>query len=216
MDSTGLNSRHHPPIAPSRKKRVAPRPPSQILLSERSEEVNGDHVFKQPHPVMPPKNFFVSSPNLSNNDTKGSKFDAADKKIHPIEEQETEKKPTTRPTSLIVVRKNDAQANADNRKTYAAPSTTVTSDTPKIVAAGANENHSITSSDSAEVKDGPPEPIPRKRTFLGEHNVVRCFEVANKKNIFSKNCSKEKSACSTSTRASTGCASKKCLKNGFN
>lgn len=162
MDSTGLNSRHHPPIAPSRKKRVAPRPPSQSSLSERSE-ANGDHVFKQPHPVMPPKNFFVSSPNLTNtnNDTKGNKNDASDKKIHRIEEQEIEKKPQTRPTSLNVLRKNSVPANGDNRTTYAAPIVIDTSAT-------ANENHSITSSDSSEVKDRP-EPIPRKRTFLGVH-----------------------------------------------
>lgn len=177
MDSTGLNSRHHPPIAPSRKKRVAPRPPSQILLSERSE-VNGDHVFKQPNPVMPPKNFFVSSPNLTNtnNDTKGNKNDAFDKKIHRIEEQEIEKKPPSRPTSLNVLRKNGVNANEDNRMTYAAPPSTVTPDTTIIIdtpSAAVNENHSITSSDSSEVKECRPEPVPRKRTFLGEHCVVQ-------------------------------------------
>lgn len=172
MDSTGLNSRHHPPIAPSRKKRVAPRPPSQSSLSERSE-VNGDHVFKQPHPVMPAKNFFVSSPNLTNtnNDTKGNKYDASDKKIHRIEEQEIEKKPQTRPASLNVLRQNSVRANGDDRMIYVASTPTVQSPTPVVVDTPAtttttNENHS---SDSSEVKDRRPEPIPRKRTFLGEH-----------------------------------------------
>lgn len=172
MDSTGLNSRHHPPIAPSRKKRVAPRPPSQTL-SERSEVI-GDHVFKQPHPVMPPKNFFVSSPNLTNNnnDTKANKCDASNNKIHRIEEQEIEKKPSSRPTSLNILRKNGVQTNGDNRMTYAAPSPTSTPVTPAtpatpIILQTPLENHSRTSSDSSEIKDGRPEPVPRKRTFIG-------------------------------------------------
>ncbi|KAG4076124.1 hypothetical protein HA402_011470 [Bradysia odoriphaga] len=162
MDSTGLNSRHHPPIAPSRKKRIAPRPPSQSPLSERSD-VNGEHVFKQPHPVMPPKNFFVSSPNLTNNtDTKGNKqHEGSDKKIHRTEEQEIEKKPTPRPTSLHGLRQISVQTNGDNRATYAAPSTTVTPVTPAIVDA------STTVNDSSEFKDERPEPVPRKRTVLG-------------------------------------------------
>lgn len=180
MDSTGLNSRHHPPIAPSRKKRVAPRPPSQSALSERSE-VNGDHVFKQPNPVMPPKNFFVSSPNLtnSNTDTKGNKLDASDKKIHRIEEQDNDKKPPTRPNSLNVLRKNDVQTNGDNPTTNAATSPSVNTDTPITVDTPviANENHSTTLSDSSEVKDGRPEPIPRKRTFLGKRLWYYVFEL---------------------------------------
>lgn len=173
MDSTGLNSRHHPPIAPSRKKRVAPRPPSQISLTERSE-VNGDHVFKQPHPVMPPKNLFVSSPNLTNhnNDTKGNKLEAPDKKIHRIEEQDIEKKQPVRPTSLNVLRKNGVQANEDNEVTASVtPSPTVNRATPIIVDTPATTNENHYSSDSSEVKDGRPEPIPRKRTFLGEHKL---------------------------------------------
>ncbi|XP_037041054.1 uncharacterized protein LOC119077839 isoform X2 [Bradysia coprophila] len=163
MDSTGLNSRHHPPIAPSRKKRIAPRPPSQSSLSERSDVNGGEHVFKQPQPVMPPKNFFVSSPNLTNNtDTKGNKqHEASDKKIHRIEEQEIEKKPTPRPTSLHGLRQISVQSNGDNRATYAAPSPTVTPVTPAIVDA------STTVNDSLEFKDERPEPVPRKRTVLG-------------------------------------------------
>lgn len=171
MDSTGLNSRHHPPIAPSRKKRVAPRPPSQNSLSERSEVI-GDHVFKTPYPVMPPKNFFVSSPNLTNtnNDTKGNKYDVSDKKINRIEEQEIVKKPRTRPNSLNVLKKNNVQTNGDNSVNVASspsPATHNSLETPSTP----SENHSRTSSDSSEVKDvkeGRPEPIPRKRTFLCE------------------------------------------------
>ncbi|KAJ6633049.1 hypothetical protein Bhyg_16892, partial [Pseudolycoriella hygida] len=170
MDSTGLNSRHHPPIAPSRKKRVAPRPPSQNSSSERSE-VNGDHVFKQPHPVMPPKNFFVSSPNLTNtnNDTKASKYEAHDKKIHRIEEQEIEKKPPARPTSLNVLRKTEVKVNGDNRMTYAAPSPTNTPVTPIVANTPTTTNEtSVTSNDSTELMENRPEPVPRKRTFLAK------------------------------------------------
>lgn len=153
MDSTGLNGRHHPPIAPSRKKRIAPRPPSQCSLSERPE-TNGDHVFKEPHPVMPSKNFFVSSPNLTNNDTKGTKIEAADKTVNRIDEQEMKKKPTARPTSLHGLQKNSvAQTNGDN----------VTPVTPTVTPATVDAPINV----SAEVKDVRPEPIPRKRTFLG-------------------------------------------------
>lgn len=60
-DSSGVRS--HVPMAPSRKKRVAPRPPSQNSIPEdREHRQHGT----EPDEVMLRQNFHVSSPNLSN------------------------------------------------------------------------------------------------------------------------------------------------------
>lgn len=73
LDSTGMNTNckatQQPPIAPIRKKkRMAPRPPSENSIPEQemfsSTTLN---VFKEPHSILPRKNFHVSSPQLYNN-----------------------------------------------------------------------------------------------------------------------------------------------------
>lgn len=73
LDSTGMNStgtKVQPPVAPIRKKkRMAPRPPSENSIPEQdilrvSSTLN---VFKEPHSILPRKNFHVSSPQLYNN-----------------------------------------------------------------------------------------------------------------------------------------------------
>jgi hypothetical protein len=75
LDSTGMNSTgkttQQPPVAPIRKKkRVAPRPPSENSIPEQeifsSTTLN---VFKEPHSILPRKNFHVSSPQLYNNNS---------------------------------------------------------------------------------------------------------------------------------------------------
>ncbi|XP_053694955.1 uncharacterized protein LOC128742576 [Sabethes cyaneus] len=78
MDSSGLSSssrggvngnQHHAPVAPARKKRIAPRPPSQNSIPEKAplETVRDDSIFKEPQlPPYSKKNFHVSSPNLYN------------------------------------------------------------------------------------------------------------------------------------------------------
>ncbi|XP_055606942.1 uncharacterized protein LOC129754754 [Uranotaenia lowii] len=78
MDSSGLSSssrggingsQPHPPVAPTRKKRLAPRPPSQNSIPEKAplEFSRDDHIFKEPQlPPYSKKNFHVSSPNLFN------------------------------------------------------------------------------------------------------------------------------------------------------
>ncbi|KAL9696796.1 hypothetical protein quinque_016375 [Culex quinquefasciatus] len=82
MDSSGLSSssrggvngnQHHPPVAPMRKKRVAPRPPSQNSIPEKGplETPKADPIFKEPQlPPYSKKNFHVSSPNLFSRDLK--------------------------------------------------------------------------------------------------------------------------------------------------
>jgi hypothetical protein len=77
LDSTGMNSTgktstmtssQQPPVAPIRKKkRMAPRPPSENSIPEQeifsSTTLN---VFKEPHSILPRKYFHVSSPQLYN------------------------------------------------------------------------------------------------------------------------------------------------------
>ncbi|XP_055640504.1 probable serine/threonine-protein kinase nek3 isoform X2 [Toxorhynchites rutilus septentrionalis] len=82
MDSSGMSSssrggvngnQHHPPVAPTRKKRMAPRPPSQNSIPEKAplETCKDDHIFKEPQlPPYSQKNFHVSSPNLYNKELK--------------------------------------------------------------------------------------------------------------------------------------------------
>lgn len=76
-DSSGFvsHSRSGIPAAPNRKKRAAPRPPSQNSIPEKDERIvpktqnggaanNDDNVFKKP---LLRQDFHVSSPNLTSN-----------------------------------------------------------------------------------------------------------------------------------------------------
>jgi hypothetical protein len=83
LDSTGMNStgKTQAPVAPIRKKkRAAPRPPSQNSIPEQeifsSSTLN---VFKEPHSILPRKNFHVSSPQLYNNNNKSEKIEHSDR-----------------------------------------------------------------------------------------------------------------------------------------
>lgn len=72
LDSSGMGSNSKtsislvPPQAPIRKKKKAPRPPSQNSIPEQ-EMATDLHVFKEPLSTLPRKIFHVSSPNLYNN-----------------------------------------------------------------------------------------------------------------------------------------------------
>nr|XP_040226959.2 uncharacterized protein LOC120951987 [Anopheles coluzzii]XP_040226960.2 uncharacterized protein LOC120951987 [Anopheles coluzzii]XP_040226961.2 uncharacterized protein LOC120951987 [Anopheles coluzzii]XP_040226963.2 uncharacterized protein LOC120951987 [Anopheles coluzzii]XP_049463345.1 uncharacterized protein LOC120951987 [Anopheles coluzzii]XP_049463347.1 uncharacterized protein LOC120951987 [Anopheles coluzzii] len=87
--ATNGHSQMGPPVAPTRKKRLAPRPPSQSSIPEVSrvppqtppQQSNGgtpgdkhgtdDHIFKEPQ--LPPysrQNFHVSTPNLYDRELK--------------------------------------------------------------------------------------------------------------------------------------------------
>ncbi|XP_058446559.1 uncharacterized protein LOC131427411 isoform X2 [Malaya genurostris] len=85
MDSSGLSSssrggvngnQHHAPVAPMRKKRLAPRPPSQNSIPEKAPletTVKDEHLFKEPQlPPYSKKHFHVSSPNLYGKDSKSA------------------------------------------------------------------------------------------------------------------------------------------------
>uniref|UniRef100_A0A182VXK8 WH2 domain-containing protein n=1 Tax=Anopheles minimus TaxID=112268 RepID=A0A182VXK8_9DIPT len=89
--ANGTTSNGHsqmgPPVAPTRKKRLAPRPPSQNSIPEvrvppQMQHSNGtggkhgpadDHIFKEPQ--LPPysrQNFHVSTPNLYDHELKSA------------------------------------------------------------------------------------------------------------------------------------------------
>uniref|UniRef100_A0A182N6D4 WH2 domain-containing protein n=1 Tax=Anopheles dirus TaxID=7168 RepID=A0A182N6D4_9DIPT len=88
-NGTATNGHSHPiapPVAPTRKKRLAPRPPSQNSIPEArvpTQHANGsgeklpggpdDHIFKEPQ--LPPysrQNFHVSTPNLYERELKSA------------------------------------------------------------------------------------------------------------------------------------------------
>lgn len=72
LDSTGMSTslKMAPPVAPARKKRLAPRPPSQIIIPEK-EIVStnfSDVLLKKPLSILPRRNFHVSSQQLHSSD----------------------------------------------------------------------------------------------------------------------------------------------------
>lgn len=113
LDSTGMNSTgnnktlQQPPVAPIRKKkRMAPRPPSENSIPEQeifsSTTLN---VFKEPHSILPRKNFHVSSPQLYNNSSNNNNIEVLKKS--DSNNNHTEMRPIsnrlnaiTRPSSL--------------------------------------------------------------------------------------------------------------------
>lgn len=113
LDSTGMNltaksSAVQPPVAPVRKKkRAAPRPPSQSSIPE--QEIFGTtlNVFKEPHSILPRKNFHVSSPQLFN---KNNQVDVTSDKNNNIENG-NRLNAITRPTSLYVTSTTDITQN---------------------------------------------------------------------------------------------------------
>lgn len=115
LDSTGMNltAKQQPPVAPARKKRAAPRPPSQNSIPE--QEIFGTtlNVFKEPHSILPRKNFHVSSPQLFNNNnisSSGVKQEAKSDKNNNIETG-NRLNAITRPTSLYVTSTTEIDQN---------------------------------------------------------------------------------------------------------
>lgn len=188
MDSSGLSSssrggvngnQHHPPVAPMRKKRVAPRPPSQNSIPEKGplETPKADPIFKEPQlPPYSKKNFHVSSPNLFSRDLKpvdvannnnnneyngtpdsngnGHHVETVEEMHNIINTKTSYSTLKNRPTSMYIIREPPENGNGDL--------------TNSDVGGGGGSmldivNHSRTSSNSSDVKDprdfqeGPPE-----------------------------------------------------------
>lgn len=116
LDSTGMNltAKQQPPVAPTRKKRAAPRPPSQNSIPE--QEIFGTtlNVFKEPHSILPRKNFHVSSPQLFNNNNISIKQEMKSDKNNNIETG-NRLNAITRPTSLYVTSRTEIDQNGRQR-----------------------------------------------------------------------------------------------------
>lgn len=107
LDSTGMNltAKMQPPVAPIRKKkRAAPRPPSQNSIPEQEIfSTSTLNVFKDHSiSILPRKNFHVSSPHLFNNGTSISNDVTKSDKNNNIEAPENRLNAITRPTSMFV------------------------------------------------------------------------------------------------------------------
>lgn len=159
------------PSVPCRKKRVAPRPPSQNSIPEDKEQKeivetkNGaataavaadDGMFKRPQMIR--HNFHVSSPNLmQTNLSRCIKNESnADISLTCSEQTTSTASPDdTRPLSLQM-HEDETNGNAYGSRT-----------------------HSRTSSDTSDniTRDGHwPEPAPRKRIFIGESHQIRTIQ----------------------------------------
>ncbi|XP_062563311.1 uncharacterized protein LOC134226505 isoform X2 [Armigeres subalbatus] len=186
MDSSGMSSssrgglngnNHHPPVAPTRKKRMAPRPPSQNSIPEKAplEIHKEDHIFKEPQ--LPPysrKNFHVSSPNLYNDEVKivdtinnnnnndyngqsetndnGHHVDTVEEMNNLINTKTSYSTLKNRPTSMYIIREPadtpQDPPNIQNNDNLQRASLNGTETSIQDVV-----NHSRTSSNSSEVKD---------------------------------------------------------------
>lgn len=124
LDSTGMNltAKTQPPVAPARKKRAAPRPPSQNSIPE--QEIFGTtlNVFKEPHSILPRKNFHVSSPQLFQNNTANNKSTVINNNNNSSQQDVRSDKNNnietgnrlnaiTRPTSLYVTSTSEIEQN---------------------------------------------------------------------------------------------------------
>lgn len=163
------------PAVPGRKKRVAPRPPSQNSISENPDErkpmersnsqigqteLNRTNLNRQ--------NFHVSSPNLSMNTTLKSfsnNYSSTDTSI----------------SSSLDGRQSDSNMNNNNNKTVSSrpvshqpKSFAIENIEPKYersesINSVGNRSHSRTSSETSDItRDSFPEPQPRKRPPIGK------------------------------------------------
>lgn len=199
-DSSGINSSlrstngSHLPVVPTRKKRIAPRPPSQNSIPEDAEQRRGsndgrkqddDAIFKRP---LDRKDFHVSSPNLSpgghlNGGMKYKDFHVSNGNIYTINEPSGDNSlsgsditnssdggigkstASDRPMSMMC----DLRYNAGDR--YGCNGLNGNGYGSYID----DGNRSRTPSEASEsIKDGGfPEPIPRKKVVVvGEYLIL--------------------------------------------
>lgn len=161
-DSSGINSslRSNVPAIPCRKKRFAPRPPSQNSIPEdreqkcsanglqKSDDDNGG-VFKRP---LLRQNFHVSSPNLTNSVNNNLRYSHSNGDSHAD-------KTVNRSLSIYM---DESKCNGNGYENSERSSENGN--------AADSCNHSRTSSDTSDIARDSSfgEPIPRKRLFVGK------------------------------------------------
>lgn len=172
-DSLGVMINHrlnngHVPAVPSRKKRVAPRPPSQNSISEDPErkfmERSNSQIeqTKLNRTSLNRQNFHVSSPNLSINNITSLKS-------YSNNNSSTD----TSISSSLDGRQSDNIMN-DNKKIMAERSLSIQSkgltlDKNESINSIGNRSHSRTSSETSDInRDSFPEPQPRSRPPIGK------------------------------------------------
>lgn len=199
-DSSGINlslrsNGSNAPVAPTRKKRVAPRPPSQNSIPENGEQQQNaankqddDAVFKRP---LDRKNFHVSSPNLSNgghlNGGGGLKFKdfhESNGHIYTINEPSGD-------NSLSGSDITNSSDGGTGKSTMLSRPLSIhcdmrysqndqyerTDENGNRFGYMENGNHSRTSSEASEsTRDGGfPEPTPRKKVVVGKWIILWVF-----------------------------------------
>lgn len=167
-DSSGFVS--HPrsgiPAAPNRKKRAAPRPPSQNSIPENDEKSvpaktqngvanNDDNVFKKP---LLRQDFHVSSPNLtSNNVSLQSSTSNGSNKDTSISSSFNQKYDETNYKKSLLNRPLSMQCNGSNSVDDQQSLSTSTN-------SNSSRNHSRTSSETSDItNNNGPEPAQRKK-----------------------------------------------------
>lgn len=160
-------SNSHIPAVPGRKKRIAPRPPSQNSIPENPEQkfigvqTTSEKPFgKANEASLVRQNFHVSSPNLTTNNGTALKLLSTTDTPNSsnLENEQIEKyyrrSISERPISLQMKNDNDkvpvTELNSDSTITY-------------------SQNHSRTSSELSDIAAdiNLPEPQPRKRPIIG-------------------------------------------------
>lgn len=173
LDSSGMGTsreRSQPPVVPVRKKRAAPRPPSQNSIPEQEVMTSNISVFKEPLSILPRKNFHVSSPNLYNqqdhhNNSNMSVNNATNKdtkdnnnNVHANENGNSQVQQQQQ-NDLNMNRLNSTAYNSHNRPTsmYIITENTNHNDNSYLSSStggsAMNVSRSRTSSESSEVKD---------------------------------------------------------------
>ena len=190
MDSSGMSTNSkghhpHPPVVPMRKKRLAPRPPSQNSIPEQEMvTITTNNIFKEPQ--LPPysrKNFHTSTPNLyANNGLSLHKngvdnFDGGDHMNNnnnneisdKIEEMNYFNSKTSfnnqknRPTSMYIIREPAEDIINGNND-----DTSTNTNASNVGGSVETTNHSRTSSNASEITTASSvveRPVPRKRLF---------------------------------------------------
>lgn len=169
-DSSGFvsHSRSGIPAAPNRKKRAAPRPPSQNSIPEKDEKIvpktqnsganNDDNVFKKP---LLRQDFHVSSPNLTSNNvlTLQSSTSSNGSSINTsISNSFNRKYDETNYKKSLLNRPLSMQCNESNPVDDQHQSLSISTNS------NSSRNHSRTSSETSDItNNNAPEPAQRKK-----------------------------------------------------
>lgn len=160
-----IASLQHPPVVPQRKKRLAPRPPSQNLINENTEVMdteyrNSTSVFKQPLPLaLPRQAFHASTPNLTS--TKNNKNELSIKPPQDNNNITNNNNEHTINNNAIRTSNNYFAGPADVRQRQPDVQTDETAD-PSPIYSTVVLRKSRTLIESTEM------PTPKKRTLIGK------------------------------------------------